>query len=358
MAKQASKASSKSDRPPSQGRVVGRMQREYRYYRALLDDPRTPTTAKWLIGGGVGYLLLPFDLIPDFIPIIGKLDDMLIAPAMIGLGMKLIPEGVKTEGRSRSRRVRIRYDDKSMGPVLFESEALPGPFGIRIGTCGRDPDTQGPILFPLLDLMYEYGLVVITDKKQHPNRFDSYTQHAATRAEPVSSELQIKLDVNFRPLPQVAAIMYCCSESSGTDRFINSEAAYSALPAKLKRRIDSLRLRWLPSSEMHIDAVVNKDGVLSRTHDSAHVVSGAQFLNLLLNRDCRIVDSNDATADKLMTELREHALQEHFCYLHECSDGDLIAWNPRRVLHMPSITSMHTPRFVYPSNLSGTQLDN
>lgn len=71
-----------------------------------------------------------------------------------------------------------------------------------------------------------------------------------------------------------------------------------------------------------------------------------------------IVDSKDATADRLMTEIREHALQEHFCYSHECSDGDLIAWNPRRVLHMPSITSMHTPRFVYPSDLSGTQFDN
>ncbi len=358
MAGQSNKASSKGDRAPSQGRVVGRMQREYRYYRALLDDPRTPTTAKWLIGGGVGYLLLPFDLIPDFIPIIGKLDDMLIAPAMIGLGMKLVPEGVKTEDRSRSRRVRILYDDKSMGPVLFESEALPGPFGIRIGTCGRDPNTQGPILFPLLDLMYEYGLVVITDKKQHTDRFDSYTQHAATRDEPASSRLQIQLDVNFRPLPLVAAIMYCCSESSGTDRFINSEAAYVALPAKLKHRIDGLRLRWLPSSEMHIDAVVNNDGSLSCPRDSAHVVTGAQFINLLLNRECRIVDSNDATADKLMTELREHALQEQFCYSHECSDGDLIAWNPRRVLHMPSITSMHTPRFVYPSDLSGTSLDH
>lgn len=357
MAREASKLSSKSDRAPSQGRVVGRMQREYRYYRALLDDPRTPTTAKWLIGGGVGYLLLPFDLIPDFIPVIGKLDDMLIAPAMIGLGMKLVPEGVKSEDRSRSRRVRILYDDKSMGPVLFESEALPGPFGIRIGTGGRDPNTQGPILFPLLDLMHEFGLVCITDNKQGPDHFDGYTRHAATSNEPAPCRMQVQLDVNFRPLPMVAAIMYCCAESSGTDRFINSEAAYVALPTKLKARIDSLRLRWLPCSEMHIDAVVNNDGSLSCPHDSAHVVTGAQFINLLLHRECRILDSNDASADEIMMELREHVLQEKFCYSHECMDGDLMAWNPRRVLHMPSPTSTNTPRFVYPRELSGTQLD-
>lgn len=332
------------------------MQREYRYYKALLNDPRTPTPAKWLIGGGVGYLLLPFDLIPDFIPIIGKLDDMLIAPAMIGLGMKLVPEGVKTEDRRRSRRVRILYDDKSMGPVLFESEALPGPFGIRIGACGRDPDTQGPILFPLLDLMYEYGLVVITDDRLGPDRFDGYTRQAANSNEPAPCSMQSHLDVNFRPLPMVAAIMYCCTESNGTDRFINSEAAYVALPTKLRTRIDGLRLRWLPSSEMHIDAVLNNDGSLSCPRDSAHVVTGAQFINLLLNRECRILDINDASADELMTELREHVLQEEFCYAHECVDGDLIAWNPRRVLHTPSATSTNTPKFIYPRELSGALL--
>ncbi|MDH3303702.1 MAG: DUF1232 domain-containing protein [Gammaproteobacteria bacterium] len=356
MVKQVSKVSSNGDRPPKQGRVVGRMHREYRYYKALLDDPRTPTTAKWLIGGGVGYLLLPFDLIPDFIPVVGKLDDMLIAPAMIGLGMRLVPEGVKSEDRSRSRRVRILYDDKSMGPVLFESEALPGPFGIRIGTCGRDPETQGPVLFPLLDLMYEYGLVVITDNRQGPDRFDLYTRQAATNNEPAPCRLQIQLDVNFRPLPMVAAIMYSCSESNGADRFINSDAAYVALPKDLKNRIDALHLRWLPCSEIHIDAVVNNDGSLSCPRDAAHVVTGAQFINLLLNGECRIVDSNAAAVDTLLTELREHAQQEQFCYAHECVDGDLIAWNPRRVLHMPSVTSTKTPRFIYPTKLSGALL--
>lgn len=357
MAGQAKKASSRSDRAPSQGRVVGRMHREYRYYRALLDDPRTPTTAKWLIGGGVGYLLLPFDLIPDFIPIIGKLDDMLIAPAMIGLGMKLVPEGVKTEDRSRSRRVRILYDDKSMGPVLFESEALPGPFGIRVGIGGRDPETQGPVLFPLLDLMYEYGLVVVTDKKREADRFDGYTKQAATSNAPDPCRMQVQLDVNFRPLPLVAAIMYCCSDSNGVDRFINSEAAYVALPTKLKHRIDGLRLRWLPCSELHVDAVVNNDGSLSCPRDSAHVVTGAQFINLLLKGECRILDSNDASVDRLMTELRKHALQDKFSYPHECADGDLVAWNPRRVLHMPSVTSTNTPRFVYPREMSAMLSD-
>ena len=356
MASKRSGTSSSGERPPTQGRIVGRMQREYRYYRALLDDPRTPTTAKWLIGGGVGYLFLPFDLIPDFIPIIGKLDDMLIAPALIGLGMKLVPEAVKTEDRSRSRRIRILYDDESLGPVLFESEALPGPFGVHISTCWRDTERLGPVLFPLLDLMFEYQLVALTGNVQSTDPFDGYTMHAATDDEPESSQLQTLLDVNFRPIPLVAAVMYYRSKPDEDELFVDTAAAYAALPSRLKRRIGELRLRWQANARVHLDAVLASDGGSSKPRDAAHVVTGSQFIILLLDEQCHIVDDDGTDSNRLLAEVREFTFQDDFCYTHEASAGDLVAWNPRQILRVPLVTTNNVARFVYPRQLSGTLL--
>lgn len=62
-------------------------------------DKRTPAAAKILIGITMGYLLSPIDLIPDFIPILGLLDDLVIVPALILLSIKLIPEAVLQDAR-------------------------------------------------------------------------------------------------------------------------------------------------------------------------------------------------------------------------------------------------------------------
>ncbi|MBX4420846.1 DUF1232 domain-containing protein, partial [Mycobacterium tuberculosis] len=53
-------------------------------------DPRTPTLAKVIAGFVAAYALSPIDLIPDFIPVVGYLDDLLIVPAGILLAIKLI----------------------------------------------------------------------------------------------------------------------------------------------------------------------------------------------------------------------------------------------------------------------------
>ncbi len=70
------------------------IKRELRVYQRILKDSRTPITAKCILGLAVGYLLFPFDIIPDFIPVIGHLDDMIIVPVLVIVALKMIPKEV------------------------------------------------------------------------------------------------------------------------------------------------------------------------------------------------------------------------------------------------------------------------
>ncbi len=62
-------------------------------------DVRTPWYAKMVAALVVAYALSPIDLIPDFIPVLGYLDDLIIVPAGIALVLKLIPPEVMDEAR-------------------------------------------------------------------------------------------------------------------------------------------------------------------------------------------------------------------------------------------------------------------
>jgi len=62
-------------------------------------DPRTPWYAKALIYFVVAHTFSPIDLIPDFIPILGYLDDLIITPLGIALAIRLIPADVLAEAR-------------------------------------------------------------------------------------------------------------------------------------------------------------------------------------------------------------------------------------------------------------------
>ena len=65
-------------------------------------DPRTPWYAKAVAAAVVAYALSPFDLIPDFIPILGYLDDLIVVPLGITLALKLVPEHVIADCRERA----------------------------------------------------------------------------------------------------------------------------------------------------------------------------------------------------------------------------------------------------------------
>ncbi|MDD5473041.1 MAG: YkvA family protein [Candidatus Methanoperedens sp.] len=66
-------------------------------------DPRVPWYAKVIIAATVGYALSPIDLIPDFIPVLGLLDDLIIVPIGISLALKMMPKEVLDEYREKAQ---------------------------------------------------------------------------------------------------------------------------------------------------------------------------------------------------------------------------------------------------------------
>jgi uncharacterized membrane protein YkvA (DUF1232 family) len=77
-------------------------------------DPRTPWYAKVLATLIIGYALSPIDLIPDFIPILGYLDDLIIVPAGIVLLLKMIPKEVMEEARQKARSLSEQKNPKNL----------------------------------------------------------------------------------------------------------------------------------------------------------------------------------------------------------------------------------------------------
>lgn len=67
------------------------------YYRAIQRHPDTPFVSKILLWTALAYALSPIDLIPDFIPVIGYLDDVIIIPVLIIAALWMVPQRVKQE---------------------------------------------------------------------------------------------------------------------------------------------------------------------------------------------------------------------------------------------------------------------
>jgi uncharacterized membrane protein YkvA (DUF1232 family) len=77
------------------------LKQEFAVYRLVLKHPQTPLIAKVFLGLAVGYLLLPFDLIPDFIPVLGQLDDVVIIPLLVYIALLFIPKYIIQSCRSQ-----------------------------------------------------------------------------------------------------------------------------------------------------------------------------------------------------------------------------------------------------------------
>jgi uncharacterized membrane protein YkvA (DUF1232 family) len=75
--------------------------------------PETPWYAKLLVGGIVAYALSPIDLIPDFVPILGYLDDVILLPLGISLAIKMIPSPILNECRARAEEAMLNVKPRS-----------------------------------------------------------------------------------------------------------------------------------------------------------------------------------------------------------------------------------------------------
>ena len=81
---------------------AGRLRRDVVALSLAASDPRVPWYAKALAAAVAAYALSPIDLIPDFIPVLGQLDDLILVPLGIWLVVKLIPAPVMADLRSRA----------------------------------------------------------------------------------------------------------------------------------------------------------------------------------------------------------------------------------------------------------------
>ncbi len=85
-----------------------RLKREVMTLYFVARDKRTPWYARGLAFVVVGYALSPFDLIPDAIPVLGLLDDLILVPIGIWLVLKLVPQNVLEEARVNASKAESR----------------------------------------------------------------------------------------------------------------------------------------------------------------------------------------------------------------------------------------------------------
>ena len=82
--------------------IAARLKREVLALYFVGRDPRTPRHVKILIGLVIAYALSPIDLIPDFIPVLGYVDDLLLLPLGIWLAIRLTPPEIFEAARAKA----------------------------------------------------------------------------------------------------------------------------------------------------------------------------------------------------------------------------------------------------------------
>lgn len=81
-------------------------------------DPRTPWLAKLIAGAVAAYALSPVDLVPDFIPVLGYLDDLLIVPLGMALAIRMIPSALMVEFRTLAAEAARRPKSHAAAVVI------------------------------------------------------------------------------------------------------------------------------------------------------------------------------------------------------------------------------------------------
>ena len=98
---------------------LGRLKIEIVALYLARKDPRVPLRARVLTFLIIGYLISPLDLIPDFIPVLGYVDDFIIVPAGLSLVRRMIPKEVLDEYRQKAKDEGIGGRTKWVGALLI-----------------------------------------------------------------------------------------------------------------------------------------------------------------------------------------------------------------------------------------------
>ncbi len=93
-------------------------------------DPRTPWYAKLIVAGCVAYALSPVDFIPDFIPVIGLIDDLIFIPLALALAVRFIPEPVLADCRSRAGEIAARRTSRAAAVFIIVIWIALGALGV------------------------------------------------------------------------------------------------------------------------------------------------------------------------------------------------------------------------------------
>jgi len=84
-------------------KLAFKIKREIKIYKEIIKDKKTPKLGKFFLGAGIAYALSPIDIIPDFIPFVGYLDDVIIVPLLIIIGLRLIPREIIIKHRMKRK---------------------------------------------------------------------------------------------------------------------------------------------------------------------------------------------------------------------------------------------------------------
>lgn len=105
-------------------RRAKRLKRQVWALYLAMGDPGTPVLAKVVIACAIAYAVSPIDLLPDFIPVLGYLDELLVLPALIALALRLIPPPIAARCRREAwRRLasgeRVKTKSGIVASILF-----------------------------------------------------------------------------------------------------------------------------------------------------------------------------------------------------------------------------------------------
>jgi uncharacterized membrane protein YkvA (DUF1232 family) len=100
-------------------RWAGRLRAEFYALYLAYRDPRVPLYARVFAACVVGYAFSPIDLIPDPIPVLGYLDDLIVIPLGVALAIRMIPAPILAECREKARQTAKERPTSRVAAVVI-----------------------------------------------------------------------------------------------------------------------------------------------------------------------------------------------------------------------------------------------